>query len=218
MSWKAQNTRKFQYTDNKDNTKNKAYLYTNKVINNEQLTSSLVLDYDKIIKGGCTYVPNFFCKSNDFEIFNKLKIEIQTSNAELVNWSKHFKYENPDISETFNMIVNKLAEHFNVEVIQTRMNYYKDHNDWKPFHHDKHAYGDGKDKIREDFTMGVSFGSPRTLEFKHDETGSLFSFPQNNGDIFAFDSEVNKVFMHGIPKSKKRCKDRISIIAWGKRK
>jgi alkylated DNA repair dioxygenase AlkB len=66
--------------------------------------------------------------------------------------------------------------------------------------------------------MGVSFGASRQLEFKHEESNSIFSFPQNNGDVFAFDSEVNKLFMHGVPKSKKKCDARISVIAWGQRK
>ena len=37
------------------------------------------------------------------------------------------------------------------------MNFYQDQSDWKPFHHDSHAYGNKA--LREDFTVGVSFGA-----------------------------------------------------------
>jgi len=43
-------------------------------------------------------------------------------------------------------------------------------------------------------------------------------FLKKNGDIFAFDSDVNTPFLHGVPKVAKQPGPRISIIAWGKRK
>jgi hypothetical protein len=70
---------------------------------------------------------------------------------------------------------------------------------WKPFHKDSHAYGANGEK--EDFTVGVSFGAERALEFQHDGTGVTFGFPQNNGDLFAFSSVVNNRFKHGVPKA-----------------
>jgi hypothetical protein len=54
------------------------------------------------------------------------------------------------------------------------------------------------------------------LEFKHDETELKFSFPQNNGDVFAFNNDVNKKFQHGVPKDIQCRENRISIIVWGK--
>jgi hypothetical protein len=36
-------------------------------------------------------------------------------------------------------------------VWRARLNFYRDGKDWKPFHHDSHAYG-GNGK-KEDFTM-----------------------------------------------------------------
>ncbi len=95
----------------------------------------------------------------------------------------------------------------------------RDGSDWKPYHHDSHAFSGGK---KEDFTVGASFGSTRELAFKHVASGQIFSFPQGNGDIFAFDSEVNKAFQHGVPKMKggeeKGAGPRFSIIAWGRRR
>jgi len=66
--------------------------------------------------------------------------------------------------------------------------------------------------------MGASFGASRELVFLHEASGRTFSFPQNNGDIFAFTSTANSAFMHGIPKTSARIGQRFSIIAWGKRR
>ena len=72
--------------------------------------------------------------------------------------------------------------------------------------------------------MGASFGGERELAFLHEPSGSQFSFPQRNGDVFAFTTEVNKRFKHGVPKSTKGSTaaqqggPRFSIIAWGRRR
>lgn len=219
MSWGNKNSQ-FKYMPSNKNDQNKnqnqALKYTNTIMKSQMaiVNGSLNTDYDKILKGGCTYLPNFFCNTTDLTIFESLKKEINLNG--MVNWSKHFKHENPNFSNTFNEIVKKMATHFNIEILQTRLNYYKDGSDWKPLHKDRHAYGEGNDKIKEDFTMGASFGASRNLDFVHEESESKFSFPQNNGDIFAFDSDINKKFLHGIPKVSKPIGERFSIIAWGR--
>ena len=67
--------------------------------------------------------------------------------------------------------------------------------------------------------MGASFGAERELAFEHVESGARFSFPQHNGDVFAFDAAVNARFQHGVPKgtSATASGPRFSIIAWGRR-
>lgn len=35
----------------------------------------------------------------------------------MINWSQHFKHENPDFSATFQAIVTKMADYFDVEVL-----------------------------------------------------------------------------------------------------
>ena len=69
--------------------------------------------------------------------------------------------------------------------------------------------------------MGASFGAPRELAFLHVESDARFSFPQLNGDVFAFDAAVNKQFQHGVPKGGEKggvkSGPRFSIIAWGRR-
>jgi hypothetical protein len=122
----------------------------------------------------------------------------------IIFWLKEFPFDE---------IVKKLCEHFNVKPLHVRLNYYFP-NDWKPFHHDSHAYSNNE---KEDITIGASFGESRELEFLHDETKLKFKFPQNNGDVFAFNNDINKKFMHGVPKDSKCKGNRISIIIWGKK-
>jgi hypothetical protein len=86
--------------------------------------------------------------------------------------------------------VDRLAAFFDVEVFASRLNFYRDGTDWKPFHHDSHAFGSSG--LREDFTMGASFGDSRSLAFLHQPSGSVFALPQENGDVFAFTSTANR--------------------------
>jgi hypothetical protein len=44
----------------------------------------------------------------------------------LVTWSKHLKHDNPNFSTTFNSIVQRLADYFDVEVYASRLNFYRD--------------------------------------------------------------------------------------------
>ena len=130
--------------------------------------------------------------------------------------SQHLKHEDPDFSPAFQGVVRRMSEYFDVDVFATRLNFYRDGADWKPFHHDSHAFANGQ---KEDFTMGASFGAARDLAFLHEPSGQRFSFPQNNGDVFAFTSSVNRAFKHGVPKARRtNIGPRFSIIAWGRRR
>ena len=194
------------------NHKNHISKYTHTLLKNEKARFCLSLQNDiQSLLNGAWYIPNFICSSDDMTFFETIIKELD--GYEIVNWSKHFKYENFTKSKTAISLIEKLSDLFKVEILVTRINYYVDGSSWKPFHHDSHAFSDDK---RENFTMGISLGSSRNLAFRHVKTGEIFNFPQNNGDIFAFDSIVNRKFMHGVPKNKTSEK-RISIIAWGRK-
>lgn len=173
------------------------------------MNDSLINDYQLLLKKGCVYYPNFFCGMDDYTYFNKLKQEM--NNSGIINWSKHKKWENPQFSSTYNEIIKKISIDFNIEVIETRLNYYSNGNDWKPAHKDRHATYEG---LKENYTLGLSLGGSRELEFTHESSNHKFRFPQNNGDIFGFTKEVNEKFLHGVPKCTSS-DDRISIIIWG---
>jgi len=183
---------------------NMAKLYANNLVtSNYDLVNS---NFDNVLKN-CIYMTNYICDKNDTGLFDQIMTELKENN--IVKWSKHYKYENPTFSPTFNKIIEKLSKDFNVDVKCTRLNYYKDGNDYKPYHRDSHVEN-------ENFTLGCSLGSSRVLSFMHETSKKKFHFEQNNGDIFAFDDIVNKDFLHGVPRSNDSG-ERISIILWGVR-
>lgn len=189
---------------------NKAFDFLPKAKSNFELVSSLNVDVYDILLHGCFYYPKLIVSKDN--LFQKLKEDFSKDN--LINWSKHYKIENPESSELFNLLVNKLAAYFNINVLATRLNYYTE-NDYKPFHHDSHAFSNG---LKEDITIGLSIGDTRSLNFKHVETGNIFYFPQYNGDVFCFDHKTNIKFQHGIaPVKVKNKSERFSIIMWGKK-
>jgi len=186
------------------------------------LNTDLMDDFKRVLQGNCVYIPHFLCSAADFRLLEFLKQDIEriarhSVGDGMVDWSRHSKHENPSFSETFSLIADYLASYFSVEIYASRLNLYRNGADWKPFHHDSHAFCSGKEQ-REDFTVGVSFGQQRVLSFKHVRTGEVFDVPQRNGDCFAFNSIVNRKFQHGILKGAANLNERFSVILWGKRR
>lgn len=194
---------------------------------------TLALDIQTAIEGSCVYLESFCCERTNLDVMQRLAKELEQASTtteagkemegagNAIVWSQHTKIEDPTFSDIFNGIVQQLGDYFEVDVFATRLNFYRDGKDWKPFHKDSHAFG--SNGVKEDFTMGASFGAPRELAFLHEASGIQFSFPQKNGDVFAFDSEVNARFKHGIPKLTRASASasdgpRFSIIAWGRRR
>jgi len=194
---------------------NNALIYLPKIKSNFDLVSNFNYDIKEILYKGCHYYPNIICDNNDLSLFNRLNEELISNSDKIIDWSKHHKLDNPTDSVTYNEIITCLKNYFNITVLATRLNYYSQ-TDYKPFHHDSHAYSNG---LKEDITIGLSLGNSRSLAFKHVESGQIFYFPQNNGDIFCFDHLTNKKFQHGIPKLKNINLEniRLSIILWGKK-
>lgn len=129
------------------------------------------------------------------------------------SWSKHHvsTQRGPEVQR----VLRLLTELFSLErVVESRVNVYlAGENHFKPQHQDRNAH----DKAAGNISVGASFGAPRVLEFQG--LGRLdvsFSFCQQDGDIFAFDSLVNSNFTHGVPPS---CTagDRVSVVLWGVR-
>ena len=90
-------------------------------------------------------VPELFGKRHDWSLYYQLvqemtQLQSQQEGAEWISWHEgaHLISKKPEKSETFQMIINRLCEYFNIkkETIGTRFNWYKDSSDWKPFHHD----------------------------------------------------------------------------------
>ena len=91
-------------------------------------------------------VPELFGPEDDWSLYYKLVDEMRDlqqkgeRRSEWVAWHEgaHLITQNPKGSETFNMIIDRLCEYFNIkrQSIGTRFNWYRDSSDWKPFHHD----------------------------------------------------------------------------------
>ena len=155
-----------------------------------RVDASLAADFESVLQGHTIYLPAFFAGSRDFTLFRDLAKDLTAAaqhatehggGTGMISWSQHLKHESPTFSPTFTRVCEALESYFDVHIYATRLNFYRDGRDWKPFHHDSHAYGsDGK---KEDFTMGVSFGAERQLDFLHPGSGQTFGFPQRNGDV-----------------------------------
>lgn len=120
----------------------------------------------------------------------------------------------------FNYIIFKLSTYFNIEVKATRFNWYRDSNEWKPYHHDASAV-DPKKAAKQDLTVGISFyeksNSFREISFQHAKTKSSVSIPLDNGMVYTFGKKVNIDWRHGIPQATdNNLGGRLSIILWGK--
>jgi len=118
---------------------------------------------------------------------------------------------------TFNYVVSKIKEYFNMDVKTTRFNWYKNHNDWKPLHHDASFIKPHIAKIQ-NFTLAISFGSSRDAVFEksqHNGSKTYITMPQPNGSIYAFCNDTNAIWKHGILQGNQNDSGRISIILWG---
>ena len=64
-----------------------------------------------------------------------------------------------------------------MNVQATRLNWYRDTNEWKPFHHDAAAVKPDKARTQ-NMTVAVSFGAERDAAFEHAKTKTVISMPQ----------------------------------------
>jgi len=173
-------------------------------------------------------VNDIFCKPQDLYLYNKLHHELSESGLtehqiwaswhgdshlianDQTNWKKY--------CPTFHMVLDKIADYFQMDIKATRLNWYRDSTEWKPFHHDAAAIKEDKAK-QSNLTVAVSFGLEREAAFEHAQTKTVISSPQPNGSVYVFARDINVVWRHGIlqvnPAKKVVKEGRISVIAWG---
>lgn len=194
----------------------------------DNLTTSLT-DRDLLL------VPNVFKKYNNYELYDKLATEInnlQSQNPDILKlWHGNDKIEGThliaddklnwkDECPTFHNILDELVKYFKVNIKATRFNWYKNTEQWKPFHHDAAAF-DEKKALTQNITIALSFGCTRqiAMEFSEKNTNgqkTTISIPISDGEIYAFTNMTNKLWKHGILQEKKYKEEgRISIIIWG---
>lgn len=175
-------------------------------------------------------VPNLFLDYQPLEIYNILANEIDNCTVPkeqlLKMWHGNDKIDGTHLiandrtswkqqCPTFQMIVDRLADFFNMKVEATRFNLYKDTSQWKPFHHDS-AYVDPKKAEIQNFTVAVSFGATRDAAFEKADNKTVISMPQPDGTVYCFSKDTNIIWRHGILQDNPvRLEGRISIILWG---
>lgn len=180
-------------------------------------------------------VPNLFKSYAKNELYNKLIDEIKECELKKTNLLKlwhgndkiagthliaddklNWKNECP----TFNKILDRLVDFFNVDIKATRFNWYTNSDQWKPFHHDAAAFDPRKEKSQ-NITIALSFGMTRytALEFHEENINkekTTISIPIADGEIYVFSNTTNKLWKHGILQEKKYQEEgRVSIIIWG---
>lgn len=168
-------------------------------------------------------LPNFF---EDKSLYDTLIHEMQhTGFAEDKLWKlwhgdSHLIADDKlgnwkDNCPTFTKLVERISNYFSMDVKATRFNWYKDNQDWKPYHRDAAAIDERKAKTQ-NITVGITLGATRTASFQHMRTKTRIDIPLSHGSIYVFNKQVNLDWMHGIiqePTIKKE--GRISIICWG---
>eukprot|EP01039_Chlorochromonas_danica_P008372 gene8373-9227_t len=186
-------------------------------------------------------VPNFFCEADDWSLYNTLIKEMRAAQADglkdsqWISWHEgaHLISKNPTGSPTYQKIIDRMREYFHIKNASagTRFNWYKDVDDWKPFHHDSAAFNAERAK-NQNITVGVSFGATRELAFLHAHNNTKVYFPQVNGALFSFGRDANISWKHGVnalteeeraieqAHGEPLCEEgipvgRISIILWG---
>lgn len=170
-------------------------------------------------------IKNMFKK--DENIYEKLKNEIDNSGLNMEDLWKSWHGDTHYIADdsldwkdkcpTFKYILDKIATFFDMQIKATRLNYYSNSNEWKPFHHDAAAVKKDKAKTQ-NFTVAISFGLARDIAFQHAKHGTIISTTVDDGSLYAFCRDVNVIWKHGVRQMKNedfKDEGRFSIIAWG---
>jgi len=170
-------------------------------------------------------LPAFLCGHEDLSLMERLKEELLVEGKDFSDWhgSRHMglhfeKRSGAEACSARAELVKRMEEAFGIRASAVRLNLYRSNRDYKPLHYDRGRDSEGVPQM----TVGASFGAARELTFMHVKSGVTVSFPQCNGDVFAFTPEINEVFMHGVPRvggdlSTEPDNPRMSLIIWGAR-
>lgn len=160
------------------------------------------------------------------KIYDKIMEELKNNDEiwQLWHGNNHLiandKLENDwkKLSPTFNYVINKLEEYFKISTKATRLNWYRNDNEFKPYHHDAAAVKPDKAR-KQNITIGANFGDSRIISFEHAESKTIIDIPLYDGYVYVFMRDINVGWRHGVPVNKNKEDNkfggRISIIDWG---
>lgn len=187
--------------------------------------------YKKLTTRDVLLVPNLFRDFEEYEIYNRLVDELKNcgipEDKVIIPWHGNNVIKGTHMiasdwekwkrnAPTFNMVVSRIREFFNMNVKATRLNWYQDTEQWKAFHFDSAKINPEKAKIQ-NFTVAASFGRTRDCAFERDDTmKNVISIPIGDGEIYCFTKETNENWRHGVLQELPKVEEgRISIVAWG---
>lgn len=176
-------------------------------------------------------VPNLFRDFEENEIYDRLIDEIKNCGIPeekvIIPWHGNNVIKGTHMiasdwekwkrsSPTFNIVINRIREFFDMNIKATRLNWYQNTEQWKAFHFDAAKINPEKAKIQ-NFTVAVSFGRTRDCAFeKDDNLKNVISFPIGDGEMYCFTKETNEIWRHGVLQELPIVEEgRISIVAWG---
>lgn len=185
----------------------------------------------KLTKNDLIIVNNIFNDYHEKEIYNKLMNEIQSCgidmNTLLKLWHGNDKIEGThyiaddklfwkEKCPTFNMVLTRIKNYFNINIKSSRFNLFTDTHQWKALHFDASAVKPHIAKIQ-NFTLAVSFGAAREIILERDTSHKTkVAIPIDDGVVYGFTHEINCSWRHGVLQDiEKKDEGRISIIAWG---
>ncbi|CAE7597900.1 unnamed protein product [Symbiodinium natans] len=174
------------------------------------------------------FLSSFLCSQDDRSVMEQLQMELETEEKSMIDWhgARHlglqFESGIPEVEQSLRaQLVRRMEKAFGIKASAVRLNLYRSQQDYKPLHYDRGRDPEGNPQL----TVGASFGAVRELTLMHVKSGVTMSFPQHNGDVFAFTPELNEVFMHGVPHILPNSPSaldpadsaRMSLIVWGAR-
>ena len=77
----------------------------------------------------------------------------------------------------FQEVVDRMRNFFRFNIKASRLNWYRDQKDWKPYHHDSPALNKKKFEGIENITIGASFGCERQISFMENKSKKVITFP-----------------------------------------
>lgn len=176
--------------------------------------------------------PRVFEGYSKGELYEKLVKEIESTDIPMDQllklWHGNDKIEGThlivndrtkwkDQCPTFNMVIERLVDYFGVRPEATRLNWYKDHKQFKPLHHDS-AYVNPEKAKKQNITVAVSFGQTREIIFQHAKSRDMICVPQGDGEVYTFGNGINSTYRHGVQPGREVANEgdgRISVIIWG---
>ena len=151
----------FKFTENEPSDKDQLNVKTknyHKVVNTESFTPDLTEPHMRIKMNEPIYFANEIAIINNMfynkTIYENILKEVNDSVYKPWHGDTHLIADDrSDIkwkenSETFNQVISQLCSYFAMTPSATRLNYYADGIDWKPYHHDAAALNQIRLKLK----------------------------------------------------------------------